>query len=317
MPKVINLMAERFGLPPEFASMIIRSAPHRYKVYQIAKRSGTGTRTIAQPAKAIKELQRWLVKEVLNDLPVHDCATAYRKNSSIKRNAELHAPQNFLLKMDFSNFFPSISGQDISKHLRKYVPGQFDAEDLNLINSALLWRPRGGEGLVLSIGAPSSPYISNSIVFDFDNLIADHCAGLGVVYSRYADDMAFSTSEPGVLREIEKFVGVTCAALDYPTLQINANKTVHTSKKHRRFVTGLTLSSEGNISLGRDRKRLIRSMIYRASQAKLTTLEMKTLGGWLAFAIDVEPQFVAGLQKKFGSRLLDQLLQMTQSRPNP
>ena len=88
--------------------------------------------------------------------------------------------------------------------------------------------------------------------------------------------------------------------IQYPRLSINEKKTVHTSKKYHRRVTGLVLSSQGRVSLGRIRKRNISAMVHRAVHDKLSAEEMKSLGGLLAFARDVEPKFVEKLKKKYG-----------------
>jgi len=54
---------------------LIQSAPHRYKVYQIPKKSGAGMRTIAQPAKEVKILQYWVIENYFSLLPIHKAAT--------------------------------------------------------------------------------------------------------------------------------------------------------------------------------------------------------------------------------------------------
>src|SRR6185369_2768187 len=85
-----------------------------------------------------------------------------------------------------------------------------------------------------------------------------------------------------------------------PRLRINAEKTVFTSKKHRRMVTGLTITSTGSVSLGRMRKRKIKSLVYRHTKSQLTVSEIAYLRGLIAFARDVEPSFVETLRKKYG-----------------
>ncbi len=76
---------------------LIRSAPRRYKVYEIPKRT-IGVRVIARPAKEVKALQYWVVEHLLSKLPVHPAATAYREGKNIADNAHPHRHGRFLLK---------------------------------------------------------------------------------------------------------------------------------------------------------------------------------------------------------------------------
>src|SRR5262249_35577279 len=99
------------GLGEHTILSIVRNAPVRYKTYAIQKRNG-GERIISQPARELKALQRILTEEILNDLPVHSAATAYRRGVSIKANAGAHAQNGPILKFDFKDFFPSITSLD-------------------------------------------------------------------------------------------------------------------------------------------------------------------------------------------------------------
>ena len=95
---------------------LIATAPERYKVYKIPKRTPGEFRTIAHPARELKFVQRWLIKRVLCTLPVHSAAMAYRKDTSILDNAVQHAKHRYLLKMDIQDFFPSIKPSDLTEH---------------------------------------------------------------------------------------------------------------------------------------------------------------------------------------------------------
>ena len=280
---------------------LVKSAPYRYKVYTVAKKHRKGQRTIAQPAKEVKLLQRMILDKVIVALPVHSAAFAYRKNHNIRMNAEIHVHNNFLLKMDFTDFFPSLRHIDLEQHIRLYASEQYSPEDFFVISRVCFWRPKGTNRLQLSIGAPSSPSISNTLMYDFDSRVSDICYGAQVTYSRYADDLTFSTSKKGVLRQIESSIRGILTQLRYPRLEINHDKTIHTSKKHHRRVTGIVLSSDGKISLGRKNKRTIRAMMHHACTDTISSEERDRLQGLLAFSHDVEPGFVDRLREKYSS----------------
>jgi RNA-directed DNA polymerase len=292
---------------------IYRSAPYRYKVYSVLKRSGAGRRVIAQPARELKVIQTWITREELSGLPVHVSATAYKHGSSIKKNAAIHVKNNYILKMDFFNFFPSITPSDLAVHIDLNMPGKYLKNEVDFISRVLFWYPHGNHRLQLCVGGPGSPFISNTVMFDFDKEVSDACIEMGISYTRYADDMTFSTNESGVLTNVKVLVGRLLSEVKYPRLRLNEDKTIWTSKKHHRSVTGLVLSSQGHLSLGRARKRHIRSMIHRFSMGRLETQECKQLRGLLAFAKDVEPSFITSLINKYSREVIIQIQRFSET----
>lgn len=294
--------------------ILMRSAPYRYKVYAIPKRSGKGERIIAQPSIELKRVQRVLASVLLARHPIHPCATAYRKGRSVRDNARVHARQRFLLKLDFRDFFPSIKGADLDEYLVREVP-ELDAAGRDLVCRTLLWRPQRGGPLQLSIGAPSSPLVSNLILCRFDNRVCDEARRLGIEYTRYADDLTFSTSKLDTLQQIEKLVGEVCRTMRSPKLWLNPMKTVHASRKGRRIVTGLVLANTGEVSLGRDRKRLIRAMFHRYTRGRLEIAETKRLRGWVAYAKSVDRRFVKTLGRRYGVSVVLKLLSSDPGTP--
>jgi RNA-directed DNA polymerase len=299
-------LANDLGLPLRVVIKAANVAPRRYKVYQVPKRSGSGLRTIAQPSKITKYLQRWLLAEELQHLPIHGCATAYREGASIRENAFRHVANRYLLKVDFRNFFPSIKESDLVLHFKEHRPEIYSEEELKFMCHVLLWRPKPRAlEMELCIGAPSSPCISNTILFSLDCAISNYCEERKIVYTRYADDLAFSTNEPHQLEHIPGFLRKELKNLSWPKLRLNEAKTVFTSKKFRRTVTGLVLSSQGVVSLGRDRKRLIRAMVHKFEMGLLEESALSKLRGLLSFAMDAEPDFVARLERSVGRELVE------------
>ncbi len=194
---IASLISTELGLDPRVISSIARTASYRYKDYTIPKRSSEGRRKISQPAVQLKVLQVWLVRRIFRLLPLHPAAAAYMKNSSITRNAALHSKNNFLLKVDFREFFPSIKGEDVvsllqrnADRVRVFVS---EPDDLRFVRSVVC---RHNE---LPIGAPSSPIISNAVMHDFDLKWSNWCQENEIVYSRYADDLCFSTRRAFIL----------------------------------------------------------------------------------------------------------------------
>jgi len=230
-------------------------------------------------------------------LPLHSAATAYRSGASIKQNAQRHAESNYLLKMDFKNFFPSILMTDIIRHLEIYCGQQYDPTAIRLMAYLFTWAPKRQGPLRLCIGAPSSPLLSNSVMFSFDEQLTTVSAADGVTYTRYADDLALSSRDSGALNKYPGLVMNLAASLTYPQLELNDGKTVFASRAGRRVVTGVTLTTDRQTSIGRKRKREIRAMYHRMILGKLGPDEQQELAGLIAFANDVEPGFSTWLTR--------------------
>ncbi|CAH1905832.1 RNA-directed DNA polymerase [Candidatus Nitrotoga sp. HW29] len=284
---------------------LIATAQYRYKVYKIPKRQSNQFRTIAQPSPEIKLLQRWLMSDILSTFPINKAATAYREGRSIADHASLHAKKKFLLKMDFKNFFPSISAEDVHRYLIEYR--KVSPEDTRLIGLLVCWRNKTDGKLCLSIGAPSSPLLSNAMLYTFDKVVTKLCRDQKVTYSRYADDLAFSTNKKEVLSVITTNIYDICNNLVYPRLVINEQKTVSISRSYRRVLVGLVLTPTGKVSLGREKKRRLRSELYRFSQGRLNLADVPKLRGELAFAWSVESDFIFTLLRQFSEGVFRQL----------
>lgn len=292
---LLSEMSSDFGMLPSHLQNIIRTAPIRYKVFYIPKRGG-GLREVAQPAREVKAIQRWLMARFEPHLPLHEAATAYRPGASIKNNAQRHVHSNFLLKMDFKDFFPSILMTDIIRHFEIHCGQHYDSSAIKLIGYVCSWAPKRQGPLRLCIGAPSSPQLSNSVMFEFDRQLSSAAEADGLCYTRYADDLALSTRRSGALNTYPCLVSKIVEDLEYPKLSLNDKKTVFASRAGRRVVTGVTLTSDRQLSIGRTRKRQIRAMYHSMVLGKLGPEEQQELAGLIAFAENIEPGFAAWLK---------------------
>ncbi|NEK16199.1 retron St85 family RNA-directed DNA polymerase [Rhizobium leguminosarum] len=305
MVGIVEILAIESAMDVGLVERIIRTAPVRYKTYQIPKRAG-GNRTISQPAKEVKLLQRSLIDVLLRNLPVHDTATAYREGLSIKDNALRHAGDGPILKMDFKNFFPSITPFDWAEYCKE--SGTLtDPQDIHMTSLLMFQRPKGSSALRLGIGAPSSPFVSNALLYEFDKRVTAAVAKDHVKYTRYADDLTFSAPRTGHLVNVEKMVRSTLEGLKYPKLAINDEKTTRVTRKYGRKVTGLTLTNDGQVSIGHKRKRLLHSQVHKASLNQLDVDEMVALKGMLGFVNSAEPQFLKVLTRRYGEGVLTRI----------
>ena len=109
----------------------------------------------------------------------------------------------------------------------------------------------------------------------FDRLIAARVGEHYVTYTRYADDMTFSARRTGYLLSVDNVLRKTIAEVSLPTLRLNHEKTVTATKKYRREVTGLILTNDNKVSIGRGRKRELRARIHHFKLGKLNIVVEK------------------------------------------
>lgn len=294
-----EILAEKSGMSPTRIEKLQLNASRMYKTYSIPKRDGSD-RIISQPTPELKAIQRWLARGIFQQLPVSAFATAYKAGASIRKNAEAHVNSAFTIHLDFKDFFPSFSRENIRNFLSETT--KLSHDDISFCSDIVT---KNGH---LTIGAPSSPSITNALMFSFDAAVAAWCADQDLAYTRYADDINISAKSSNSLSEVEVFVRETSRSFRYASLTINDNKTTYLSRKYRRSITGLNLTPVGRISIGRDRKREIKSLAHSYTIGTLQADLVWKLGGLIAFASDVEPDFVDSLKRKHGARIIEEIL---------
>ncbi|MFS1417747.1 retron St85 family RNA-directed DNA polymerase [Vibrio splendidus] len=303
---LIEQLALELKKSEDEVARFLQSAPKRYKVYTIPKRT-SGHRVIAQPSKELKEYQRKYLG--LQQLPIHEAAMAYREGMSIKENAIAHKNNPYLLKLDLENFFNSISDKLFWQVWESIQPLP-SIQDKQTLEHLLFWCPSKTTGgtLVLSIGAPSSPLVSNFFMYQFDSVISKICLERDIAYTRYADDLTFSTKHKDILFELPLLVKEKLADLFGGSIRINRKKTKFSSKAHNRHVTGITINNDGKLSLGRERKRYIKHLVYQVQLSKLDKADRQHLRGLIAFAKHIEPIFIQSLIRKYSAELITQIV---------
>ena len=301
---LIENLENQSGISKSKLLYLAATASKRYKIYDIPKRNG-GHRRIAHPSRALKAVQRWISKVLISEFPIHQCATAYKKGSNIRQNALRHAQTNFTLRMDFQNFFPSFSMENIQDFVREQngrMNLRLSPNDLEFVASILT---RNG---FVTIGAPSSPSITNAIMCEFDKHIFDIASKGDLIYTRYADDLFISARAPDLLEPMNRQVAIASADFPYANLRVNHRKTAYLSRRYRRSVTGLVITPDGNISIGRARKREIKSMVHRYIVGKIERDGVERTRGLVAFTKGTDAGFFAALQRKYGEDTIDGLL---------
>lgn len=300
-------ISDDLNIPSSLIQQALDGSSSRIKKFTISKRNG-GTRLIYQPDKRLKTIQYWLMRSVFDSLPTHSSAFAYRRGSSILSNAKRHIGSQYFVRMDFKNFFPSIKWSDLSPiietwHKSANPPWTLSRDALRLIRCSCFLINES-----LPIGYPSSPIISNAVMFSFDNrmeeCLSDTTKFGTVIYTRYADDMVISTDRRNVFNDIKSIVFDIVKDTASPRLAINEKKTrIGSRPSGTAVVTGLRICDDGHITIHRKQRDHIRLLLSLYAKGELEKHDETSLMGHLAYVRHVAPQFYSKLQSKYFSEI--------------
>ena len=279
MTVLVERMSRELNVDQSFILKIARNRDHYYCRYSIKKKNG-GKRWICHPSPILKTFQYWLVKNIFSHIDVSPYAYAYRRDYSIKKNAKQHKNASHLLHMDIFKCFESIKESHVLELLDENQSLlKLSNDDINLVLDLTLYKK------VLPMGSVSAPMISNCVLSKLDYAIVAVISRIGsITYTRYADDMVFSSANyiPNELvDEISRVVEAN-------GFTINSEKTYFMSSKGRKVVTGLTVD-QGKVSIGTRRKKMIKQMVYK--KLRYGVGDSNQILGYLYFLKDIEPDY--------------------------
>lgn len=243
----------------------------RYTRFKIAKKSG-GTREIMAPCKGLKVILRCLNLVFSTVYQPNDSSYGFTKKRTIVDNAKLHLKQNYVFNVDLSDFFHSFDLNKVKYQgllLQPIGMGQ-DKDKLAVKNKlayliACLCTHKividDKEKIVLPQGSPTSPILSNILCEKLDRRLKGLAKRFGATYSRYADDMTFS-SPHNIYNEVsapekvknkshESFLDFRAELVRIVNLEglsINDKKTRLQSNKYKQEVTGITVNEKPNVN---------------------------------------------------------------------
>ena len=312
MAGLINRLSEFCGLDEQEISRLADRAPNTYKKYYIDKKRG-GKRQISHPSKETKLLQYALLQILGPSLHVHQSAFGFVRGlkSPLRENVKRHLDHNFFIKMDIEDFFPSIRPDDIFNALesaKNPIPIILTPDERDLLTKTVFIRSSAGQ-LGLPIGGVASPILSNSIMYDLDEKFEALAAKSEFVYSRYADDLVFSTNRKNASTDLLAQVKSLLTKTKSPSLRLNNKKTRFMSRNSRVAITGLIITPEHEVSIGRKNKRKLKSLVHSYKVGSISKKDRKYLQGYLAFLLDVEPNYYNRLCQKYGSETVNAALE--------
>jgi RNA-directed DNA polymerase len=251
-----------------------------YRYRWVPRASGL-PRLIEAPKLRLKEVQRWILREILAGVPAHDAAHGFTRGRSAITHASLHCGQPAVLTLDLRDFFPSVAAARVYGIFRTLAYEPPIAHVLTGLCTnvvpAVAWNalPRGGEtdgarfhlGRALAAphlpqGAPSSPAIANLAAFGLDRRLSGLAAAFGLRYSRYADDLTLSG--PGLTGRRSAAIAERIASIAREEgFALQPRKSRLRTAARRQLVTGVVVNAHPN--LARTEYDRLRATLHRLS----------------------------------------------------
>lgn len=235
--KITEKQLRHFSSPDIFAD--------RYKTFHIRKKSG-GVREINAPCYQLKVILYILNKVFKAIYTPSKAAMGFTEERSVVTNASIHTGHHYVFNIDLENFFPSIPQARVWKRLQ-LPPFNFPIEIANVVAGLCCHKNEDGTMNVLPQGAATSPILTNAICDNLDRRMLGVARRFGVHYSRYADDMTFSSMH-NVYQEGSDFRKEILRIITEQGFTLNEKKTRLQRTGERQEVTGLTVNATVNVT---------------------------------------------------------------------
>lgn len=228
----------------------------RHYHYNVVKKRNGSPRLIESPKKILREIQRRILREILENVPIHDAAHGFRKTRGCKTHGALHCGKKWLFTFDLSNYFHSIRWPSVHAIFigLGYPPPvsrlltALTTHRCTMTEAVITGLPLSQKRLLrerhLPQGAPSSPALSNAVLYYFDRRLSGLADSLDLVYSRYGDDLAFSGNVDRDWRFFQPLIG--SISLEEGLL-LNYRKTRIMKAHQKQRLTGIVVNVKPNV----------------------------------------------------------------------
>ncbi len=234
-----------------FSAFVYRIANNTQNFYRrnyLHQKNGK-IRAVDVPSQGLKIIQHIILEQILEKIPVHKCAKAYKKGCSLRDNAKIHCGKKCIVKLDIKKFFEHIDEKSVYLIFRRL---SLPADVCMLLAKLCCFKGR------LPTGAPTSPYLSNLFMKKFDREMSIFCENKNISYTRYSDDITFSFDsfdKTRLIRVARNFLGLYANGLP-----LNHKKIFVVTDNKQQKVTGLIVNEKPSVD--KEKRRNIRQAIY-------------------------------------------------------
>ena len=266
----------------------------RYKTFYINKKSGK-KRKIDEPVYSLKVVQQWILNRILYKIKASKYSYGFIKarkkaKSPLVQVAEKHQHNLYLMKMDLKDFYPSIHREKVYSLFRKIG---YNSSVSNLFTNICVFEDH------LPQGAVTSAYLANLVCKRLDNRIAGYCNKRSITYTRYADDMAFSSDDRALLR---KAYNIIKSIKKDEGFVLNTEKTRFSGPITHKEVLGITINN-CDVKAPKQMKRNVRQCIHK--QIATGNYEnINVVRGYIAYINSIEPGYIGKIEK-YVKRLIE------------
>lgn len=234
LPVIYNSsnLSNLVGYRKEYLKKAVKFSSSFYRDFEILKNNGR-KRKISEPLPSLKEIQIWILENILSKIEISPYAKAYRQNITLIDNLKFHKNQPKVFTVDLKDFFTSIQQESIEKIFLEMGYSKLISNLLSKLCS------RNG---CLPQGAPTSPCLSNIFFKPLDIEISEYCNNNKIRYTRYADDLSFS----GNFNEKHLLFFIT-EKIDKVGLRINSEKVKVMLQHSRQTVTGIVVNDKAQV----------------------------------------------------------------------
>jgi len=234
LPVIYNIhhFSGLVGYNVSYLKRAVKFQKYFYRKFEIEKRNGK-KRTLFEPLPSLKEIQLWILDEILYKCKVSRYAKAYVPKRSIKEHTIYHTDEPFVLTLDIKEFFKSIRFELVES---LFCNMGYSVKLSNLITKLCFLDSE------LPQGAPTSPYISNLVMNDFDNEVSKYCMSNKIKYTRYADDLAFSGN-----LNVEEIEALVKKELSKIGLELNDTKRKLMTPNQPQLVSGIIVNKKAQL----------------------------------------------------------------------
>lgn len=242
-----NDFSRQVGVSEKRLNWICLNQRKLYRLRSLPQKNGK-KRVILDPNSSMRRLQLWIQNKILTRTKPHNSAHGFVRGRSILTNSKPHIGKKVIVRLDIEDFFPSIAHQSVRKVYQRI--GYPYGVAVLLANLCTV----DGQ---LPQGAITSPALSNLVCINLDKRLSGLSKRQNFSYTRYADDLIFSSNNPKLPNLIPFFREIILEE----GFKLQEHKTKVMRQGGRQMVTGVVSNKKAN--LPRKHRRRLRAAVHK------------------------------------------------------